>query len=73
MATAPASCGSSTPEAGTLKETSQEPGTENSPASASRCRAVSAPATAHVIPQVSDKGSPALTRYQRVVLSITPR
>lgn len=60
------------PEAGTLKEPLNL-GTENLARIRFQVPAVSAPATAHVILQVSDKGSPALTRYQRVVLSITPR
>jgi hypothetical protein len=29
-------------------------------------------ATAHVIVQVTDRGEPALTRYQRVILHIEP-
>ena len=33
---------------------------------------VTKPATAHFILEVTDKGTPALTRYQRVVVTITP-
>jgi hypothetical protein len=33
---------------------------------------VSAPATLHVILEVQDGGSPRLTRYQRVVITVVP-
>jgi hypothetical protein len=60
------------PEAGSLKQPLNL-GTENLARIRFQVPEVSATATAHVILQVSDKGSPALTRYQRVVLTITPR
>jgi hypothetical protein len=60
------------PEAGTLKAPLSV-GTENLARMGLRAPEVAAPATAHVIVQVTDKGAPALTRYQRVVLHIEPR
>jgi hypothetical protein len=60
------------PEAGTLKA-ALDLGTENLARIRFCVPVVTAPATAHVIVQVTDKGSPPLTRYQRVVLQIEPR
>lgn len=60
------------PEAGDLKAPLSL-GTENMGRVRLQVPAVDAPATAHVIVQVSDKGSPSLTRYQRIVLTISPR
>jgi hypothetical protein len=60
------------PEAGTLK-TSLSVGTENLARVRFQVPEVDASATAHVIVQVTDKGAPALTRYQRVILHIEPR
>jgi len=57
------------PEAGTLKAPLSL-GTETMARMGFRVPEVDAPATAHVIVQVTDKGTPALTRYQRVVLHI---
>jgi hypothetical protein len=60
------------PEAGTLKEPLQL-GTENMRRVGFRVPDPTVAATAHVILQVTDKGVPALTRYQRVILLIEPR
>jgi hypothetical protein len=60
------------PEAGTLGAPLQL-GAENQARLHLQVPEVDAPATAHVIVQVSDKGTPALTRYQRVILHIEPR
>ena len=60
------------PEAGTLKPPLPL-GTEVQARIALRAPEVDAPACAHVIVQVTDKGTPALTRYQRVILHIEPR
>jgi hypothetical protein len=59
-------------EAGTLKEPLQL-GTENMHRVGFRVPDLGAPATTHVIVQVTDKGMPPLTRYQRVILHIEPR
>ena len=59
------------PEAGTL-EVPLVLGTENIAWARFHVPKVDAPATAHVIVQVTDKGSPALTRYRRVILNIRP-
>jgi hypothetical protein len=59
------------PEAGTLKAPLSL-GTETMARMGFRVPEVDAPATAHVIVQVTDKGTPALTRYQRVRLHIEP-
>ncbi|WP_458232357.1 nucleoside hydrolase-like domain-containing protein [Roseateles sp. P5_E8] len=60
------------PEAGTLKAPLPL-GTEVQARIGLRTPEVDAPATAHVIVQVTDKGTPALTRYQRVILHIEPQ
>jgi hypothetical protein len=59
------------PEAGTLKEPLQL-GTENMRRNSFRVPDTSGAATTHVIVQVTDRGEPALTRYQRVILHIEP-
>jgi hypothetical protein len=48
-------------------------GTENLARVGLRVPELDTPATAHVIVQVTDKGTPALTRYQRVILHIAPK
>lgn len=60
------------PEAGTLRAPLSL-GTENLARLRFQVPEVDAAATAHVIVQVTDKGTPALTRYQRVILHIEPR
>ncbi|HJV69232.1 DUF1593 domain-containing protein [Ideonella sp.] len=60
------------PEPGTL-EAPLSLGTENLARLRFQVPEVAAPATAHVVVQVTDKGTPALTRYQRVILHIEPR
>jgi hypothetical protein len=59
------------PEAGTLKAPVSL-GAENLARVRFQVPAVDEAATAHLIVQVTDKGSPALTRYQRVILHIEP-
>ena len=60
------------PEAGTWK-TPIPVGTENLARWSFRLPEVERPETAHFIVQVTDKGVPALTRYQRVIVTILPR
>jgi hypothetical protein len=60
------------PEAGTLKAPLSV-GTENLTRVGLRVPEVDTAATVHVIVQVTDKGTPALTRYQRVILHIAPK
>jgi len=60
------------PEAGTLK-TPLSLGTENQARVGFRLPDVEVAVTAHVIVQVTDKSTPALTRYQRVILHIEPQ
>ncbi|MGM9486615.1 nucleoside hydrolase-like domain-containing protein [Ideonella sp. YS5] len=59
------------PEAGTLKAPLSI-GTENLARVRFQVPGTETPATAHVIVQVNDKGTPALTRYRRVLLHIEP-
>jgi hypothetical protein len=59
------------PEAGTLKAPVSL-GAENLARVRFQVPAVDEAATAHLIVQVTDKGSPALTRYQRLILHIEP-
>ena len=60
------------PEAGTWK-TPIPVGTENLARWSFRLPEVERPETAHFIVQVTDKGAPPLTRYERVVVTILPR
>lgn len=60
------------PEAGTLKA-ALPLGVANMRRVGLQAPEVAEAATAHVIVQVTDKGEPALTRYQRVILHIEPR
>jgi hypothetical protein len=57
------------PEAGTL-EASMPLGTENLARVRFQVPDVQAAATTHIVVQVTDRGTPALTRYQRVILHI---
>jgi len=59
-------------EAGTLAQP-LELGTENLKHTAARAPLVDRPATAHVILRVTDKGSPPLSRYKRVIVTVLPR
>jgi len=58
-------------EAGTLAQP-LELGTENLKHTGARAPLVDRPATAHVILRVTDKGSPPLSRYKRVIVTVLP-
>lgn len=60
------------PEAGSWKEPIPTQGAENIYRAAIRAPRVTKPETAHFILAVTDKGSPALTRYRRVIVTIEP-
>lgn len=47
-------------------------GTENLSRIRFQVPAVSQTETAHIILRVTDKGSPALSRYRRIILTLTP-
>ncbi|MCE4553069.1 DUF1593 domain-containing protein [Roseateles cellulosilyticus] len=59
------------PEAGSWK-TALPLGTENLARIRFQAPAVTKTETAHIILRVTDKGSPALSRYRRIILTITP-
>ncbi len=58
-------------EAGTLAQP-LDIGAENAVHTLARAPAVDKPATAHVILRVTDKGTPALSRYKRVIVTVLP-
>jgi hypothetical protein len=60
------------PEAGSWKTAIKLENADNLHRRAFVAPAVTKPETAHFILEVTDKGTPALTRYQRVIVSITP-
>jgi hypothetical protein len=60
------------PEAGSLKTSVPIDNADNIYAVWVVAPAVSKPETAHFIVKVTDKGTPALTRYKRVIVTITP-
>jgi len=60
------------PEAGSYKEEIKLGYAENYPTVSGRAPVVTKPETAHFIVKVTDKGSPALTRYGRVIVTIVP-
>jgi hypothetical protein len=60
------------PEAGSCKTPIKLENADNLHRRAFVAPAVMKPETAHFILEVTDKGAPALTRYQRVVVTITP-
>lgn len=60
------------PEAGSYKEPIKLGYAENYPTVTGQAPLVSKMETAHFIVKVSDKGSPALTRYGRVIVTIMP-
>jgi len=60
------------PEAGTWKQPIALNGADNLYRRAFVAPKVTKPETAHFILEVTDKGTPTLTRYQRVVVTITP-
>jgi hypothetical protein len=61
------------PEAGSWKEPIPSEGSENIYRVGFRAPEVTKPETAHFILALTDKGSPALTRYRRVIVTIEPR
>lgn len=61
------------PEAGTLPEGIRIPSAPNLARLACQAPVVTAPQTVHFILHVMDKGTPRLTRYQRVIVTILPR
>lgn len=60
------------PEAGTLKEEVEVSQPGNTPAAWARLPDVDETKTAHFILRVTDKGSPPLSRYKRIIVTITP-
>ncbi|MFS2217304.1 nucleoside hydrolase-like domain-containing protein [Telluria sp. Tellsp104] len=60
------------PEAGTWKSVIPAEGAENVFHVAFRAPVVAKPETAHFILKVTDKGSPPLTRYKRVIVTVLP-
>jgi hypothetical protein len=60
------------PEAGSFKTPIKLENADNLHRRAFVAPPVTQPETAHFILEVTDKGTPALTRYQRVVVTITP-
>jgi hypothetical protein len=61
------------PEAGSYKKTIKVNGAENAHNAGFTAPEVDKPETAHFILKLTDKGSPALTRYQRVIVTILPK
>lgn len=59
-------------EAGTLKERVAVNEPENSVRASVTAPKVDKPGTMHVILRVSDKGSPPLSRYKRIIVTVTP-
>jgi len=60
------------PEAGTYREILSSGGAENADRFTIKAPKVDHEATAHFILRVTDKGSPALSRYKRVIVTISP-
>ncbi|MEO0473422.1 MAG: nucleoside hydrolase-like domain-containing protein [Bacteroidota bacterium] len=60
------------PEAGTYQGNFQLREPENAHLVYGKAPEVAKPETIHIILKVTDKGSPALSRYKRIVLTITP-
>ncbi len=60
------------PEAGSFEGTVKIDGAENTRGAWIIAPKVDQPATIHFILQVTDKGSPPLTRYKRVIVTVTP-
>jgi hypothetical protein len=60
------------PEAGSFKTPIKIEGADNLHRRGFTAPQVTKPETAHFILEVTDKGTPALTRYQRVIVTITP-
>jgi hypothetical protein len=60
------------PEAGSIKTPIKMENADNLHRRAFIAPPVTKPETAHFILEVTDKGTPALTRYQRVIVTVTP-
>jgi hypothetical protein len=60
------------PEAGTYREIIPVNGAENADRANFIAPQVQEPVTAHFILRVTDKGTPPLSRYQRVIVTIEP-
>jgi len=60
------------PEAGTYRGTFKLDGAENSKGLWLTAPQVDKPETIHLIVRVTDKGTPSLTRYQRVIVTVMP-
>jgi hypothetical protein len=61
------------PEAGTYKKAIPFNSAENTPRAEIKAPEVEKAETAHFILKLTDKGQPALTRYQRLIVTIEPR
>ncbi len=61
------------PEAGSWKTPMKVSGAENTVHVSFNAPEVTKPETAHIILRVTDKGTPALTRYKRIVVTILPK
>jgi len=61
------------PEAGSWKTPISISGAENTVHVSIKAPEVSKPETAHIILRVTDKGTPPLTRYKRVIVTILPK
>lgn len=60
------------PEAGTWKDPLKLLGAENLPGVGFVAPKVTKPETVHIIFRVTDKGTPPLSRYQRIIVTVTP-
>lgn len=60
------------PEAGTYREPITSGGAENADRFNVTAPKVNQPVTLHFILKVTDKGSPPLSRYQRIIVTVTP-
>ena len=60
------------PEAGTCTQPVKIEGAENAPGAWFTAPRVEKPGTVHIVLRVTDKGTPALSRYQRVIVTVTP-
>ena len=65
--------GSSETEAGSFEQEIPINGAENAHGAYLVAPEVEKPETAHFILRLTDKGSPPLTRYQRIVVNVVPR
>jgi hypothetical protein len=61
------------PEAGSYKKLIKIEGTENAHGAWIKAPLVEKTETAHFILKVTDKGTPALSRYKRIIVTIKPK